>query len=207
MEETTHTRKIGKRRMKKKTNSQRYLPHELIVQILLRLPVKSLIRLKCVCKPWLSLISNDPHFANSHFQITASTHTRKIMFISPSLSDTLSFNFEVSIQNNTVIERPNPNFINPLSDGLIEIVRSCRCFIFLYHNSSFHLWNPSTRVHKQIPLSPIEFNEDDVDAFEYCYLYGFGYDQLRDDYLVVSVSYDPTLLHCHSCLEFFSFKR
>ena len=189
MEETTHTRKIGKQRMKKKTNPTPYLALELIVQILLRLPVKSLIRFECVCKPWFFLISNDPHFANSHFQITASTHTRKIMFISPSLSDTLSFDFEVSIQNNTVIERSNPNFINPLSGRLLEIVRSCRGFIFLYHNSSFHLWNPSTRVHKQIPLSPIELNGDDVDAFDYCYLYGFGYDQLRDDYLVVSVSY------------------
>jgi len=206
MEETTHTRNIGKRRMKKKTNPPPYMPLELIVQILSRLAVKSLLRFKCVCKSWLSLISHDPHFANSHFQITASTHTRKIMFITSSLSDTLSFDFEVSIRNNTVIERPNPNFITPLSDGLIEIVSSCRGFIFLHHNSSFYLWNPSTRVHKQIPLSPIELNVDVVDAYDCFYLYGFGYDQLRDDYLVVSVSFDPTLVHCYSRLEFFSLR-
>ncbi|RHN64062.1 putative F-box associated interaction domain-containing protein [Medicago truncatula] len=128
------------------------------------------------------------------------------MFITSSLSDTLSFDFEVSIRNNTVIERPNPNFITPLSDGLVKIVSSCRGFIFLHHNSSFYLWNPSTRVHKQIPLSPIELNADVVDAYDCFYLYGFGYDQLRDDYLVVSVSCDPTLVHCYSRLEFFSLR-
>jgi len=177
----------------------------------LRLAVKSLIRFKCVCKSWFSLISHDPHFANSHFQITASTHTSKIVFLTNSHSDTLSFDFEVSIDNNTVIERPNPSFINPLSDGLTEIVSSCRGFIFLHdHNSSFYLWNPSTRVHKQIPLSPIELNVDAVavvDAYDYFYLYGFGYDPLRDDYLVVSVSYDITLVNCsYSRLEFFSLR-
>lgn len=43
------------------------LPQELILQILLWLRVKSLVRFKCVCKSWFSLISHDSHFANSHF--------------------------------------------------------------------------------------------------------------------------------------------
>ncbi|AES93879.1 F-box and associated interaction domain protein [Medicago truncatula] len=55
------------------------LPQELIVQILLRLPVKYLIRSKWVCKLWFSLISN-PHFANYHFQLT--THTLRFLCIS-----------------------------------------------------------------------------------------------------------------------------
>jgi len=56
------------------------LPEELVTQILLRLSVKSLIRFKSVCKSSFSLISN-PHFANSQFQITAATHTRRILFM------------------------------------------------------------------------------------------------------------------------------
>ncbi|MCI40987.1 F-box/kelch-repeat protein, partial [Trifolium medium] len=39
-----------------------FLPEELIIQILLRLPVRSLIEFKCVCKSWKTLIS-DPKFA------------------------------------------------------------------------------------------------------------------------------------------------
>ena len=41
------------------------LPRELIVDILSRLPVKTLCRFKCVLKPWRSLIS-DPDFVKTH---------------------------------------------------------------------------------------------------------------------------------------------
>ncbi|KEH32212.1 F-box protein interaction domain protein [Medicago truncatula] len=62
------------------------------------------------------------------------------------------------------------------------------CFNPLY------LWNPSTGFHKQIPLSPFG---SDLDAE---YFHGFGYDQSTDDYLVVSMSVDP------SHFEFFSLR-
>ncbi|KAG4970224.1 hypothetical protein AAZX31_13G091900 [Glycine max] len=39
-------------------NNVVYLPEELIIEILLRLPVKSLLRFKRVCNSWLSLISD-----------------------------------------------------------------------------------------------------------------------------------------------------
>ncbi|MCI24237.1 F-box/kelch-repeat protein, partial [Trifolium medium] len=46
----------------------RFLPEELIIQILLRLPVRSLLEFKCVCKSWKTRIS-DPKFAKSHLEI------------------------------------------------------------------------------------------------------------------------------------------
>ena len=73
----------------------------------------------------------------------------------------------------------------------------------MHTNSNIYVWNPSTGLHKQIPLSPIDSR---LDANYLCYLYGFGYDKLRDDYLVVSVSYDTTLDGIHSRLEFFSMR-
>ncbi|XP_048538977.1 F-box protein At1g52495-like [Triticum urartu] len=43
------------------------LPNELIVwEILVRLPIKSLWRIRCVCKDWRDTISGDPSFAQSH---------------------------------------------------------------------------------------------------------------------------------------------
>jgi hypothetical protein len=54
---------------------------------------------------------------------------------------------------------------------------SCRGIIVLRISSGFHLWNPSTGVHKQIPLSPNDANYN---------FFGFGYDQSTDDYLVIS---------------------
>ncbi|KAI9125644.1 hypothetical protein K1719_003062 [Acacia pycnantha] len=42
-----------------------YLPHEIILKILIRLPVKSIIRFQCVCKNWKNL-SKDPLFIANH---------------------------------------------------------------------------------------------------------------------------------------------
>ncbi|XP_058726391.1 F-box/kelch-repeat protein At3g06240-like [Vicia villosa] len=146
-----------------------FVPHELIIQILLRLPVKSLIRFKSVCKLWFSLISHDPHFANSHFQLNSATHTRRILLVSFSTHESLSIDFEASLDDD------NASFL------------------------SNYLWNPSTGLHKQIPLSPFGSNLDAE------YFYGFGYDDSTDDYLVVSMSRigsgDPPLR-----LEYFSLK-
>lgn len=42
-----------------------YLPNEVLVDILVRVPVKSLLRFRCVSKKWNSLISS-PAFINTH---------------------------------------------------------------------------------------------------------------------------------------------
>ncbi|KAK2426918.1 F-box protein [Trifolium repens] len=45
------------------------IPSHLVAQILLQLPIKSLVICKCVCKMWKTLIS-EPHFAKLHFEKT-----------------------------------------------------------------------------------------------------------------------------------------
>ena len=47
-----------------------YLPNEVIIDILKRLPADSLIRCRCVCKSWYSLISI-PHFITTHLNFKA----------------------------------------------------------------------------------------------------------------------------------------
>jgi hypothetical protein len=97
----------------------------LIVEILLRLPVKSLIRFKSICIPWFSLISQH-NFANSHFQITAATHARKILTISRTLPHKIqSTDFEINHHSVS----PKHNFLQPFFDH--QIKGSCRGFICL----------------------------------------------------------------------------
>jgi hypothetical protein len=142
-------------------NTPPYLPHELIIQILLRLPVKSLIRFKCVCKSWFSLIS-DPHFTNSHFDITA-TSTHRILLISNSTHETRSIDFEAPFNCDSA--SLNLNFLLPQTHLDLEIIGSCRGFIILHCSSEIHISNPSTGLHKQIPLSPID---SDLDERYFC---------------------------------------
>ncbi|CAM0883267.1 unnamed protein product [Alopecurus aequalis] len=47
----------------------RYVPHELISRILLRLPVKSLMRFACVCTTWHDTITGDEYFQRMHHRL------------------------------------------------------------------------------------------------------------------------------------------
>ncbi|KAL6204149.1 hypothetical protein ACLB2K_021417 [Fragaria x ananassa] len=51
------------------------LPEDVVVNILCRLPVKSLIRFTCVSKRWRSIIISDSQFATSTFQLASQTTT------------------------------------------------------------------------------------------------------------------------------------
>jgi F-box interacting protein len=195
--------------METKKNTQSYLPQDLIIQILLRLPVISLFRFKCVSNLWFCLI-NATDFANSHLQITAATQTSKILFLTNSAPhEARSVNIETSLfgDDSTSVSL-NPNFMPFQSYPRIEIKGSCRGFILLKCFTrmmlNFYLCNPSTGFHKKIPSSPFASNlyEDDN-----CF-YGFGYDQSTDDYLLVSMSYDDpdSYVTMLSHLEFFSLR-
>ncbi|KAK2412176.1 F-box/kelch-repeat protein [Trifolium repens] len=180
-----------------------YLPSELVTQFLLKLPVKSLIRFKCVCKSWFFLIS-DPNFANSQFHLSQSTHNRRILCSSNLSYKFRSIDFESSINHEST--SLNLNWL-PQSYFRREIKGSCRGFIFLHNLSKFYLWNPSTGFHRPIPSSPFYSS---FEANRFNHLYGFGYDQSRDDYLLVLFSYktygaiEYTNLSSH--LEFFSLR-
>jgi F-box interacting protein len=178
--------------MKQKTLT--YLPHELIIQILMWLPVKSLIRFKCIRKLWFSLVS-DSHFANSHFQLTAAAHTPRIMCISYLSHEIRSIDFEAFLNDDPA--SLNLNFSLPESYFPVEIRGSCRGFILLYRDTNIYIWNPSTGFKKQIHGSPFRSKLA-------IHIHGFGYDQLRDDYLVVVLSYDITVVSTR--LKFFSFR-
>ncbi|GAU41604.1 hypothetical protein TSUD_196740 [Trifolium subterraneum] len=191
----------------KNKKALQYLPHELIIQILLRLPVKSLVRFKCVCKSWFSLIS-DPHFANSHFQLSSGKHTSRILLMSTSTPrESRSIDFEApSLDDDSASVSRNLNFMPFQSYLHIEIKGSCRGFLLLHCYGQhwiydIYLWNPSTGFHKNIPLSPSASKLEDN------YFYGFGYDHSTDDYLLVTMSSEDSynqlsVLH----LEFFSLR-
>ncbi|CAJ2663757.1 unnamed protein product [Trifolium pratense] len=171
------------------------LPSELIIEILLRLPVKSLTRFKSVCKSWFSIISHS-NFANSHFQITAATHILTISATSPLKFQSIDF----EINHHSVLL--NHNFLLPRPYSYFQIKGSCRGFICLYCYIDIWIWNPSNGIHKQIPLSPLG---SELLEYHLRHLYGFGYDPSRDDYMVVLLSYDPRA-NFSSHLEFFSLR-
>jgi F-box interacting protein len=119
------------------------------------------------------------------------------MFISNSDRATRSVDFEASLYDDSAISvSHNLNFLLPNTCEDLEIKSSCRGIIVMRCRSEFHLWNPSTRVHKQIILSPND---------HYINFFGFGYDKSTDDYLVISMSTWNTISD-ESYLEIFSLR-
>ena len=175
-----------------------FLPQELIIEILLRLPVKSLVRFKCVCKLWLSLIS-DPHFAISHFE-QAAIHNERLVLLAPCAREFRSIDFNASLHDNSASAALKLDFLPP-KPYYVRILGSCRGFVLLDCCQSLHVWNPSTGVHKQVPRSPIV---SDMDVRFFTFLYGFGYDPSTHDYLVVQASNNPSSDDYATRVEFFS---
>ena len=152
------------------------LPDEIIENILLRLPVKSLLRFRCVCKAWRALIS-DSEFAEMHYQ-QPQTQARSRVLISCPGRVIRSMDPDASGNDNSGVV----NIDYPLepSNLVFQILDSCDgllCVIDSFHNPA--LWNPSTRQFNPLP-KPTFLENSDI-------LYGFTYDYSSDDYKIVRV--------------------
>ncbi|XP_061349787.1 F-box/kelch-repeat protein At3g23880-like [Gastrolobium bilobum] len=170
------------RRSRSKKNKNLRMPQELLIQILLRLPVKSLVRFKCVSKSWLSLIS-DPHFARSHFEL-APARIHRLVFLAASAYEARSIDSDAPLYNHSSAAAVKLDFLLSQSYPHAEIKGSCRGFLLLDCYTNLYVWNPSTGVHKRISCYPLE-------PKYFTFIHGFGYDPSTDDYLVVQASYDP----------------
>ncbi|KAM7485685.1 hypothetical protein LguiA_001694 [Lonicera macranthoides] len=113
------------------------LPDEIIDEILSRLPVQSLLRFKCVCKRWLSTIS-DPNFHQKteieSILVVESLKTLAASLISIDANKFVTKSFSVPCN-----ERENYYYEN------IIVSNSCNGLVIIGIRESFFLFNPSTR--------------------------------------------------------------
>ncbi|KAL6344459.1 hypothetical protein AAG906_039715 [Vitis piasezkii] len=173
-------------RLKKTTMAE--LPLLIIENILLRLPVKSLIRSRCVCKAWRTLISH-PHFVKSHLrlpQTQARTQFCTLNYGEP--GDNYYLVVGASTKDCEAFSDDNGGAL--AFDYLFDIGRfkyevvlldSCDGLLCLVDLANkIVLWNPSTRQWNQLPPNP--------NVLDFLGCHGFGYDSFADDYKVFVVS-------------------
>ncbi|XP_027368672.1 F-box/kelch-repeat protein At3g06240-like [Abrus precatorius] len=178
----------------------KHIPSELLHEVLLRLPVKSLIRFKGVSKSWHSLIS-DPDFATSHCD-KACAPTRKLLLLrSYTFHDVRSIDPDASLLHDSPSAPLDVNFL-PAARG-VNLVGSCRGLILLEHSKNLYLWNPFTGAHRLMPLSHAA---SITNSMVFPILCSFVYDPSTLDYSVVLVSYVPSEIHATTLVEVFSFK-
>ncbi|KAJ0035357.1 hypothetical protein Pint_26278 [Pistacia integerrima] len=173
-----------------------FLPQEILFQdILPKLPVKSICRLKCVSKSFMALF-NDPLFIKTH---QSQTHRDKLLIL-PN-SDLYLIDPKTSSND----EKLTTKGLNFSKDGSIFFC-SCNglCCLYVSQRCVCFFYNPSTReCSKEIPI-PNHINEDkclDIPVVD-----GFGYASYIDDYKMVILSYWECLTHIFS-LKNNSWKR
>ncbi|KAH0698839.1 hypothetical protein KY284_013054 [Solanum tuberosum] len=159
------------------------LPEELVTQILLRLPVKSLLKFRSVSKSWLGLISN-PEFINTHLSKSANnkdfTHHRFMLsFCLPKYN--LKDCSASSLLYDSVAEALDLEYPTKEIRRSVEIVGSVNGLICLVIAKKYFLiWNPSIRKFKKLPECRDEL------CFGHHSMYGFVYDEVHGDYKVVA---------------------
>ncbi|KAK4256310.1 hypothetical protein QN277_009193 [Acacia crassicarpa] len=163
-------------------------PQEIITSILVRLPVKSLIRFQCVCKSWKNLFRT-PSFIAEHLH--HSTRQNPLLIVDSDVSGCIPWRLCLLNCEMEVSEFENTHIIDSLMSGCFYCCNHMLCKMsgWLYssngllcvkfsRNSQDHLWlwNPSIRVVRQVPES---LNEPKY------FSVGFGFSPIIDDYKIV----------------------
>ncbi|XP_069145162.1 F-box/kelch-repeat protein At3g23880-like [Solanum lycopersicum] len=159
------------------------LPPELNTDILLRLPVSSVLIIRSVSKSCLAFTST-PEFIKAHLNVSAN---HKILLSCSQPNFNLKECSFTSLLNSFVLDTSDLDC--SMTSYVWFVVGSVNGLICLSNTENeLFLWNPSTRKHKQLPDFTFKFKNAER------FIYGFGYDECHDDYKVVACIYPPGFL-------------
>nr|XP_023926031.1 F-box/kelch-repeat protein At3g23880-like [Quercus suber] len=172
---------------------KKHFPEDIVHSILTRLPPKSVIRFRCVCKSWDSSITT-PKFISTHGNNFAHDNDNGDGYIvhMPRFTHAMDSSdrrvctvaLDRTFHRISEIEVPFD-----LPYGSVQIAGSCNgllCLAYVGNFSSFdngiYLWNPSIRKFKRLPDSRL--------GRLGCHWFrlGFAYDSENNDYKVVRIS-------------------
>ncbi|XP_065617791.1 putative F-box protein At1g50870 [Quercus suber] len=165
-----------------------YLPEEVVLQILYKIPVKSLIRFRCVSKSWNSLITSSA-FIHSHLTPSLSLPSNSDKLIVKDYdyrNEVVTYKF-IHDENNDYSLHQHVEF--PLRDGgytYLQLIGSVNGLFCLFESEQIILWNPYIRKFITLP-KPLPKTYRPI-AWTYSYRYGFGFDPRNNDYKVVRIA-------------------
>ncbi|KAJ7967795.1 F-box protein [Quillaja saponaria] len=157
------------------------LPLEVIIDILCRLPVKTLLRCRCTSKSW-RLIIDSTEFNDLHLRKSTETNSN-ICIILRQDSDLYAVDFD-KIDKAVELNHPLMCYSNR-----IKVLGFCKGLLCISNIADdIALWNPSTRRHRILPFLHTERRRESGKSLFGARVYGFGYDTLGVDYKLVKIS-------------------
>lgn len=161
-----------------------YLPDEIVVDILTRLPVKCLLRFKSVCKKWNSLM-REPAFIHVHYERARTRSGGGSLIISMCMRRQISWELWVFAAPheggpaNRVINRPELKAYRASKsvNGLIALFPRVV-------DQLVYISNPSTR--ELVRLPPTNFRSEDP-SIQLFSRYSFGYDPAIQQHKVLNI--------------------
>ncbi|XP_059650929.1 F-box protein CPR1-like [Cornus florida] len=164
-----------------------FLPHDLLPDVLSRLPSKTLLRCACVCKSWYNLVIN-PSFITTHLN-RSSLATNLLLIQSRSGDDAEEVHYSLlSCENETFCDYAELDLpLKTHTDPDLRIIGSCNGLVCLFNDFRYrvelYLWNPSIR--KTMALPPLRVTSH----IPFMHSIEFGFDSVTRDYKVVSIVY------------------
>ncbi|PIA31555.1 hypothetical protein AQUCO_04900095v1 [Aquilegia coerulea] len=159
------------------------LPEDMIINILSRLPVKSLLRFRCVSKPWCSLI-DDSDFVKMHLNHAIQKNKFNLLLLSEFDDEGYAHTIDCDTSYTEAIELDFPR--EALGSSRFIFSGSCNGLLYLHNGQNDIIWNPCTREFKRLPKVPK--GREKLDFADEESLYGFGYSEVLDDYKVLKIT-------------------
>ncbi|KAG8384736.1 hypothetical protein BUALT_Bualt04G0149200 [Buddleja alternifolia] len=163
-------------------HSRSNIPEDVILDILLRLPTKSLIRFKSVSKSWYTLIGSS-YFIKQHFN-HKNNQARARLLLYHYKSDIHKCVF--SLYSDTFSRHEQPNHLQfPHTVSIIGPINSIFCVFDEKIGDGpgcVTLWNPAIREFRPLPPAGPNLSPN---YYAYVNEFGFGLDSSNDDYKVV----------------------
>ncbi|KAL5721237.1 hypothetical protein ACHQM5_013824 [Ranunculus cassubicifolius] len=158
------------------------LPHELLVEILSRLPVRHLWSLRSVSRSWLNLITRNPSFAKLNFDRILKLKSNHLYPRILPLENKDDFYLAINYSSSDKAIRLN-NLFGDLSQYYVG--GTCDGMICLPHknNNEVYILNPLTKDYIAIQCSPFPSNR--FPGYIKFTTFSFGYDHCSNKYKLV----------------------